>query len=152
MINVSAMQRANCTSAQEAMEICYCCGDDLSSGEKKKRRRPLSSPDLKGGLGILITFASEEQSAIDVSRLHTGYVCRSCAGLLERYESLHQQISDKIKTAIPRLPSLAAASENSPVTSKPIPRIQHTHTAGSGVAAAAHNESPVVVVSLCYLA
>ena len=32
---------------------CYCCEDDLSSGEKKKRRRPLSSADMQRTLQTL---------------------------------------------------------------------------------------------------
>ena len=98
---------------------CYCCGDDLSSGEKKKRRRPLSSA---GTLQTPITLTSEQQRTIDVSKLHTGYVCRSCAGLLERYASLYQQIKDNIKAALPVLPTQEAGFET---TLAPPPRVRH---------------------------
>lgn len=127
---------------------CYCCGDDLSNGEKKKRRRPLSSPDLQGALQLLISLISEQQGAIDVSKLHSGYVCRKCVGLLQRYASLHQQISDSIKAAIPILPSVDAEdcqAAEVPSTSAAIrtPRFRHVAAA----ATAATNVSPPVVVS-----
>jgi hypothetical protein len=128
---------------------CYCCGDDLSSGEKKKRRRPLSSADMQRTLQTLITLTSEQQRTIDVSKLHTGYVCRSCAGLLERYASLYQQIKDNIKAALPVLPTQEAGFET---TLAPPPRVRHDAVAAvAAVATAASNESPPVIVSFTAL-
>ena len=128
--------------------FCYCCGEDLSSGEKKKRRRLLSSASMQGALTALSTIASEQQSDVDVSRLQDGYVCRNCSGLLERHASLHQLISSKIRAALPRLPSLAAADECSAPVIAPRSRIQHSGSAGAGPVAVTSDKSPVVVVSL----
>ena len=134
---------------------CFCCGDDLSSGEAKKRRRLLASPDLQGSLSVLIRFASEQQVGIDVSRLQTGHVCRSCAAMLERCHNLHLQITDKLRGAVQRLPSLGDVAERSPVA-RPArmartPRRLEGRTVGTPrslqVAGAGSSESPPIVVS-----
>ena len=128
---------------------CYCCGDDISTGEKKKRRRLLSSGGMKEALSALITIAAEQQSDVDVSKLHDGYVCRGCSCLLEKHASLHQLISSKIKTALPRLPSDADADTGEcPMRpgGTPVPRIRDVRARPVQVSAAS-NKSPVVVVS-----
>ena len=42
------------------MEMCSCCGDDLSSGEKKKKRRQLSTQYGKKLMEILIKLMLEQ--------------------------------------------------------------------------------------------
>lgn len=134
---------------------CYCCGDELFSGEKKKRRRPLSSADLQRTLQTLIDIIAKQQQSVDMSKLHTGYICRSCAGVLDRYASLYQQISGKIKNARPILPPRADAPAAGQVelesttgttqTLSATPRVEYDTTA----VPVTSNESPPLVV--CFI-
>lgn len=129
---------------------CYCCGCDISEGERKKRRRPLSSKELKSGeLQTLVTFVSELQEAIDVSRLCAGHVCRSCAVLLKRYNDVQCQLRDNIKAALPILP--AADLEDHPRPAEHIVPAATMRTSATQhdtvIVPAASNESPPVVVS-----
>ena len=91
------------------MANCCCCGDDLTFGEKKKRRRPLSKSSMQGIVQTLASLVCMESnvSDIDIPKLHTGYLCRNCLELLERYQSLQQQLRSTIKAALPTLPKTA---------------------------------------------
>ena len=90
------------------MANCYCCGDDLTFGEKKKRRRLLSKSSMQGIVRTLASLVCMESNVndIDIPKLHTGYLCRNCLELLERYQSLQQQLRSTIKAALPTLPRL----------------------------------------------
>lgn len=89
--------------ASMIVENCYCCGKLLTSNSEKKRRRLLSSPNLSGVLGSLITFSSSFPS-VDSSKLHAGYACRNCVGLFQKYEQLQEQISCNLQSAVAILP------------------------------------------------
>lgn len=141
--------RKFCTFVSYRMErscYCYCCGDDVSRGEKKKRRRPLCSEDLQRELQVLAKFATEQQGDIDVSKLSSGYLCRSCVKLLKDHTDSHQKICTNIKNVLPRLPSLSAEESvgHTPQTPAPIPRVHQVARA----TASASNQSPPVVVSI----
>ena len=88
--------------------FCYCCGDDLSCGENKKRRRILSKASKASEACktlISLVHGVVKSRVVDTSRLHTGYVCRNCLGLLERYQNLQKQLEHNIRTALQVLPT-----------------------------------------------
>ena len=64
----------------------------------------LSNPGLQNSLSTLSLLASEVNRYVDTERLRSGYVCRQCAGLLEKYEQLHKQLISNLSNAIPILP------------------------------------------------
>ena len=41
---------------------------------------------------------------VDVGKLCTGYICRVCFGLVEKYQKLHQQLNISLSRAFPFLP------------------------------------------------
>ena len=85
---------------------CYCCGKILSEGEEKKRRRLLSNPKLQAILQTLTSLIAEFGCVeeVDVGKLCTGYICRVCFGLVEKYQKLHQQLNTSLSRAFPFLP------------------------------------------------
>ena len=85
---------------------CYCCGKILSEGEEKKRRRLLSNPKLQAILQTLTSLIAEFGCVeeVDVGKLCTGYICRVCFGLVEKYQKLHQQLNTSLSGAFPFLP------------------------------------------------
>lgn len=87
---------------------CFGCGKLLASGENKKRRRLLSSPSLETHLQTLSSLAADH--GVDLSMLHTGYICRSCVGLMEKYQQLHKQLSNNLSGALPHMPKLSIAA------------------------------------------
>ena len=62
----------------------------------------------------------EQQRDLDVYKLGVGFLCRDCAMLLERYASLHEQLTVKIKAVLPLLPSLASAEHHDVPGKSPI--------------------------------
>ena len=91
------------------MEICLCCGDDFSTGEKKKRRRNISKQNGEKLLETLTKLLLEQQNSLDLSKLNEGYLCRSCGTLLEKFNRLYQQLSDKIVAVLPHIPLVPPA-------------------------------------------
>ena len=87
---------------------CFGCGKLLASGESKKRRRFLSSPSLQTHLQTLSSLAADHE--VNLGMLHTGYICRSCVGLIEKYQQLHKQLSNNFSGALPHLPKLPIAA------------------------------------------
>lgn len=84
----------------ERIDNCICCAKNLS-GEEEKRRRLLSNPNmqpvLESATSMIIEFlGSVEGVAVDLAKLHAGYICRSCVGLVEKYQELHQQLKTKL--------------------------------------------------------
>ncbi len=90
---------------------CFGCGKLLDSGENKKRRRLLSSPSLSLHLKTLSSLAVAADSGVDTGSLNTGYICRSCVGLIEKYHQLHKQLSNNFSGAISHIPQLTTQSE-----------------------------------------
>ena len=54
----------------------------MASANEKKRRRPLSSPGMSSALECLTALISRFPE-VDCTKLHTGYVCRSCSDRLQ---------------------------------------------------------------------
>ncbi len=90
--------------------------------KEKKRRRRLANPNFKESLSVLVYLASELRACIDVSRMHDGYICRSCATMLDKCSNLHQKISNKLRAALHRLPSSRVAADQSPTS------LEHKHS------------------------
>ncbi len=125
---------------------CYSCGDDISSGEQNKKRSRLSAIGMQRSLSVLVAVVAEQNCDVETAKLPDGYVCRSCSGLLDRFSSLKQNLSSKIKTALPRLPRSGAGEQSSP--NPPRVRLSHTNTsAEAGTVAITSKKSPAMVVS-----
>ena len=118
---------------------CYCCGDDISSGERKKRRWLLSTSGMQRSASILISIAVEQKGDSNKERMQDGYVCRSCCGLLQQSSDLYEQLSSKLKTALSILPSTSEV----PQMANKSGRYRYT----SGAKTVPANKSPDVVVS-----
>ena len=88
----------------------------------------------------------EQQRYLDVFKLGVGFLCRGYATLLERYSSLHEQLTVKIKAVLPFLPSLASAEHQDVPCESP----SKNPTRGPHLVecAAAIAKSPPVVVSI----
>ena len=89
--------------------MCWCCGDDFSIAEKKKRRRRISKQNREKLLETLMRLLLEQQNR---SKLNEGYLCRSCGTLLEQFNRLHQQLSDKIVAVLPHIPLVPPAKHH----------------------------------------
>ena len=76
----------------------------MSEGEEKKRRRLLSNPMLQAILQLITELGCMEE--VDVGKLHTGYICRVCFGLVEKYQKLHQQLNISLSRAFSFLPKM----------------------------------------------
>ena len=48
-------------AAEAPTANCYYYGDDISSGERKKRRQLLSTPGMQKSASILISIAVEQK-------------------------------------------------------------------------------------------
>ena len=91
---------------------CFGCGKLLDSGEDKKRRRLLSNLSLATHLQTLCKFIAEqgpgtgsiEDGEVDISKLHTGYICRSCVVLVDKYQQLQKQLSNNLSGCYPKYP------------------------------------------------
>ena len=70
----------------------------MTSDKEKKRRRPLSSPGMIDVLRTLTALVSNF-SEVDSSKLHAGYVCRSCDNRL-------QTVIKNLQSALPVLPKV----------------------------------------------
>ena len=68
-------------------------------------------------LQILSSLAAELGSVhgheVDIGMLHTGYICRSCLGLVEKYLKLQKQLSNNMSGAFLVLPKVAVATDMS---------------------------------------
>ena len=75
------------------MESCYCCGK-LVSGEEK-RRHALDTPNSQPFLETLTSFIANrvKDVAVDLSQLHTGYLCRSCNVMIA---NLHKKVDGNL--------------------------------------------------------
>ena len=60
-------------------------------------------------LETLMKLLLEQQNSPDLSKLNEGYHCRSCGMLLEKFNRLHQQLSDKIAAVLPHIPLVPPA-------------------------------------------
>ena len=80
------------------MEICLWCGDHFSSKQNGEKL-----------LETLMKLLPEQQNSLDLSKLNEGYLCRSCGMLLEKFNRLHQQLSDKIVAVLPHIPLVPPA-------------------------------------------
>lgn len=112
---------------------CFGCGKKLDSGENKKRRRLLSSSNLSSHLKTLSSLAMAADSAIDIDKLNAGYICRTCVGLMDKYQELHKQLSNNFFGAIPHLPKLHApfgSTDQSTSTSHSLSRYSETSQHG----------------------
>lgn len=130
----------------EAIPIvyCYCCGDNISIGEKKKRRRLLSTAGLEKSASILISMALDQRTNLDKEKMHNGYVCRSCCGILNKISNLYDQLSSKLETALPILPTKSAVPQ---VATNSRRRRPHVHS----VDPISLSKSPVMVVSFPFI-
>ena len=92
---------------------CYGCGKLLTGGEEKKRARARAS--LHTHLQTLSSLAAELGSVhgheVDIEMLHTGYICRSCLRLVEKYIKLQKQLSNNMTGAFLVLPKVAVATD-----------------------------------------
>jgi len=87
---------------------------------------------------------------VDHTKLHTGYMCRSCVLLLEKYNRTLKDIGARLSKALPILPKLQA----SPIGASPVPicappeiHTQSGTTSGSPVTLRADTFCPAVTVS-----
>ena len=87
------------------MESCYCCGKLVSEGEEKKRRRALNTQNSQPFLETLTSLIANhvKDVAVDISQLHTGYLCRSCNDMIT---NLHKKVDAKLSVAISILPKI----------------------------------------------
>ena len=94
------------------MESCYCCGELVSEGEEKKRRRALGTPNSQPFLETLTSFIVNrvKNAMVDLTQLHTGYLCRSCNNMIV---NLHKKVDAKLAVAISILPKRAKGGSGS---------------------------------------
>ena len=87
------------------MESCYCCGKLVSEGEEKKRRRALNTQNSQPFLETLTSLIANcvKDVAVDLSQLHTGYLCRSCNDMIT---NLHKKVDANLSVAISILPKI----------------------------------------------
>ena len=88
-------------------EDCYCCGKVLTSDRERKRRRLLSNSNLSDVLGCFTTLVSSSYPSVDTSKLKTGYACRNCVGLLQKYKQVQEQIACNLQSALATLPKVS---------------------------------------------
>lgn len=132
-------------------ENCNCCGKVLSVGEEKKRRRLLSNPNLQTVYQTLTSLIAELSCVeeIDVAKVHTGYICRGCVGLVEKYQNLHRELSSKLSAALPSLPKMPAAAGTCTVSTGPVPlELPSSAASSTEQLLGATTASPVVSVPL----
>lgn len=127
-----------------ASSNCFGCGKTLTSTSDKKRRRCLSSPSLQGVLDTLSSAVSEFCNEVDSSKLKTGYICRVCVVLIEKYLQIKKQITSNLQGAIPVMPK---NSTELAVTVRQ-PSIPST-SAASPVLQQSPSKSPALTVSIC---
>ena len=79
--------------------------------QKKLRRKEETNSKQNGEklLETLMKLLLEQQNSLDLSKLNEGYLCRSCGTLLEKFNRLHQQLSDKIVAFLPHIPLVPPA-------------------------------------------
>ncbi len=70
-----------------------------------------SSWGLSLHLKTLSSLAVAADSGVDTGSLNTGYIFRSCVGLIEKYHQLHKQLSNNFSGAISHIPRLTTQSE-----------------------------------------
>ena len=84
------------------MEYCSGCGRDVSTQQEKKQRRLLSGHSIQDVLQTLKNFIVELQVSPEMlDGVDGGYICRSCVRLIERYNSVHGELSKNILQALP---------------------------------------------------
>ena len=123
------------------MENCYCCGQQVSDPERKKRRRSLSTPGSSlflQTLKPLISSVADPLAAVDLAKLHTGYLCRGCSSLMEAF---FNKINNKLVRAIPILPKVVESSSDEPAN------VSQLGARTCSVIAASDVSSPPVTVS-----
>ena len=82
------------------MEYCNGCGKDISCQQEKKRRRLLSSTGLRPVLHALKKFYSDLTQESMEELLPGGFICRSCVRVIERYNSVHQEVLSNMKEVL----------------------------------------------------
>ena len=82
------------------MEYCNGCGKDTSCQQEKKRRRLLSSTGLRTVLHTLKKFYSDLTQESMEELLPRGFICRSCLRVIERYNSVHQEVLSNMKEVL----------------------------------------------------
>ena len=75
----------------------------------------MASPSLHTHLQILSSLSAELGSVhdheVDIGILRTGYICKSCLGLVEKYLKLQKQLSNNMSGAFMVLPKVAVATD-----------------------------------------
>ena len=86
------------------MEVCFCCGKNVTNRKEKKNRHPLSSPGVACVLETLTVLATNFLPGVDSSKLHTGYACRACTDRL-------LTLTSNLQSALPILPKLPGSTQ-----------------------------------------
>ena len=68
----------------------------------------MSNPKLQAILQTLTSLIAELGCVeeVDVGKLHTGYICRVCFRLVEKYQKLHQHLNTSLSRDFPFLPKM----------------------------------------------
>ena len=88
------------TVGRAIMEYCSGCGKDVSTQQEKRSREDCTVclANIEGLYWQKLQGTQEKLDAVD-----GGYICRSCVRLIERYNSLHGELSKNVMQALPVL-------------------------------------------------
>ena len=81
------------------MEYCNGCGKDISC-QQKIGRRLLSNTGLRPVLHTLKKFYSDLTQETTEDLLPGGIICMSCVRVIERYNSIHQEVLSNMKEVL----------------------------------------------------
>ncbi len=83
------------------MEVCSSCGKDVSTQQEKKQRRLLSGHALQSVYQTLKDFIGKVQgNQENTGEIAGGYICRSCVRLIERHNSLSDELCHNVRKAL----------------------------------------------------
>lgn len=139
---------AQSTNTRGIMESCYCCGKPVAVGEEKKRRRALNTTASKPFLDTLTFFITSrvKDAAIDLARLRTGHICRSCNDMIV---NLHKKFDSKLAAAISILPKVTPGVSGSSGISSTASATQTVDASRVHQSVSSNSNTPPVTVSAC---